>query len=74
MKNQTIVNIEDSDWDIRVNPRDLTSPNKLLFQAEIEEFQIRKDNSCKNSFLKFLGDLTKTVLVIGLFALIIWEF
>ena len=74
MKNETIVNIEDSDWDIRVNPRDEAQPNKLLFQAEVEEFQIREENSCKNVFLKFLCDFTKTVFVIGVFALIIWDF
>ena len=74
MKNQTIVNINDSDWDIRVNPCDETSPTKLLFQAEIEEFQIREEKYKSKTCLQCIKDFTTIIIVIGLFALIIWDF
>ena len=75
MKNQTVVKIDDCDWDIRVNPlHDKTSSGKLLFQTEIEEWQIKQENSCKKVLLKFSSDFTKLVILIGLIAIIIWDF
>ena len=75
MKNQTVVKIDDCDWDIRVNPlHDKTSSGKLLFQTEIEEWQIKQENSGTKVLLKFSSDFTKLVLLIGLIAIIIWDF
>ena len=75
MKNQTVLKLED--WDIQVNPcSDEASQVKLLFQAEIEDLQIREEKNCKNVFLRVLKDLIKLKFIIleGLFmlALIIW--
>ena len=71
MKDQTVVKVED--WDIKVNP---CGDEALLFQAEIEEFHILEDKSCRNVSFRVLKDMMKLKFIIlevlFMLVLIIW--